>query len=522
MYQANVPRTTTTITIAIEAAKGILKQKISINMITMIKIKNQQTSWSWAFKREGKGENAHNRDTSRESHQRRRSHQEEQVLSTKFYNNWRQQNSQKNRQNNQVPDRQTYNNKTYEQSYNERYIKSKGRQQETYEPSRQPYNKSSIKITSINDPRVSYNNTPAIPSPRRENERFEDIAEANLTIIGDILISNTPQSQTISQSTVSDQEEALSRENATNTSTVVAPVLVVDTVTTATTIIESTRGESQSSLLGGKSHEVTIASILEEINKSSSSKSNNSIREEHTNEPGLNKTQSCEVELEGNLVINEQSTHDESQGSLLGEMSPEPPSDTPTNQQEEVTTTSAAWQNINSSELLIPREEFTLIEDHESLEEIVIYDMVVEYQSIKQYDGDTIETKEELKEKGTSEIVPGNVTRTPTAETNIETLESTTMSQVVIAREEEVLAQSFGEPSNEEIEEWTKILNNKADDEQLGRDDVHEEDMELITKDRSDPIPTNNDCISSIYCYEKADDPTIPTAIFYRYCKPLT
>ena len=50
------------------------------------------------------------------------------------------------------------------------------------------------------------------------------------------------------------------------------------------------------------------------------------------------------------------------------------------------------------------------------------------------------------------------------------------MSQVVISHVEEVLAQSFGEPSDEELEEWTKVLNNKADDEQWGRDGVHEED----------------------------------------------
>ena len=45
-------------------------------------------------------------------------------------------------------------------------------------------------------------------------------------------------------------------------------------------------------------------------------------------------------------------------------------------------------------------------------------------------------------------------------------LEPTTMSQVMISHEEEVSAQSFGDPSDEELEEWTKVLNNKADDEQ--------------------------------------------------------
>ena len=94
------------------------------------------------------------------------------------------------------------------------------------------------------------------------------------------------------------------------------------------------------------------------------------------------------------------------------------------------------------------------------------------------------------------------------------------MSQVVISYEEEVLAQSFGGPSDKELEQWSKFLNDKPDDEQWGRDGVHEEDMALITKDRSDPTLTNNDCISNIYGYEEEDDPAIPTATFYRYCKP--
>ena len=129
-------------------------------------------------------------------------------------------------------------------------------------------------------------------------------------------------------------------------------------------------------------HEITITAILEEINKSSSTKSNNSIREDHPNETGLKNTQGSEVESKSNVAVYEQSTRDESQDSLLGEINTEPPSDTPTNQQGEVTTMGAALQNINSSKPLIPSEEFTLIEDQDSLEEIVIYDMVVEYQAL--------------------------------------------------------------------------------------------------------------------------------------------
>ena len=105
-----------------------------------------------------------------------------------------------------------------------------------------------------------------------------------------------------------------------------------------------------------KEQEVTITGILEEINKSSSSKSNNSMREEQSNEPGLNNTQSSE----GNFVIND--TMNQQSKDII---------------QEEAITTASALQSINSSELLIPREDFTLIEEHGSLEEIMIYDMVV-------------------------------------------------------------------------------------------------------------------------------------------------
>ena len=269
---------------------------------------------------------------------------------------------------------------------------------------------------------------------------------------------------------------------------------------------------------------MTLTAILEEINKSSSSKSNKSIQEEQLHEPGLNETQSSEAELEGNLVINEQSTRDESQGSLLGEMNPELPNDASTKQQEVGTTSNAAVQDIKSSELLIPREEFELIDDPNSLDDIVIYDVVVEYQGIitstTHMEEDIIEIKMEPTKNNTSVIMLGDSSQTPIS--NSDALESTTMSQVVIAHEEEVQAQSFGAPSDEELEQWTKVLNNRADDEQWCRDGVHEEDMALVTRDRSDPIPTNNDCISNIYGYEEVDDPAIPTAIYYRYCKPPT
>ena len=191
---------------------------------------------------------------------------------------------------------------------------------------------------------------------------------------------------------------------------------------------------------------------------------------------------------------------------------------------EATTTTSNLERDNNSDEGLIPREEFEIMDDPNSLEDIVIYDVVVEYQGIvtstTHTEEDIIEIKLEPTEKNKSVIMLRDSSQTLIP--NSDVLEFTTMSQVVIAHEEEVLAQSFGEPSDEELEQWTKILNNRADDEQWGRDGVHEEDMALITKDRSNPVPNNNDCISNIYEYEEVDDPAIPTPIFYRHCKPPT
>ena len=79
-----------------------------------------------------------------------------------------------------------------------------------------------------------------------ENETFEDIAESDLPIIGDISSSNTPQSQSISQGKASDQEEVPSIivEKASN---------INESGTPVTMIVESTGDESQSSLLGENS-----------------------------------------------------------------------------------------------------------------------------------------------------------------------------------------------------------------------------------------------------------------------------
>ena len=111
----------------------------------------------------------------------------------------------------------------------------------------------------------------------------------------------------------------------------------------------------------------------------------------------------------------------------------------------------------------------------------MIYDLMVEYQGIVQYDGDIIEIKEGVTDRNPSKDIVEDIPQSQTFKSDSDIFESTNMSQGIISHEEEVLAQSCGEPSDEDLDEWTKILNNKADEEQWGRDGVHEEDMALIT-----------------------------------------
>ena len=114
---------------------------------------------------------------------------------------------------------------------------------------------------------------------------------------------------------------------------------------------------------------------------------------------------------------------------------------------EATTTTSNLERDNNSDEGLIPREEFEIMDDPNSLEDIVIYDVVVEYQGIvtstTHTEEDIIEIKLEPTEKNKSVIMLRDSSQTLIP--NSDVLEFTTMSQVVIAHEEEVLAQSFGE-----------------------------------------------------------------------------
>ena len=181
---------------------------------------------------------------------------------------------------------------------------------------------------------------------------FEHIDEANLPRIGDTSSSNTPQHHEISKNITSDQEDSTldPRRSGLVEEVTHTAINISANETQATTIIKSTRDESKSSLLGensssanevameqetnqtaeanmreesqdsiaeirqilstpavfnknisdidmsqpeqeNKEQEVTLTAILEEINKSTSSQSDNSIREEQSHEPELNNMQ---------------------------------------------------------------------------------------------------------------------------------------------------------------------------------------------------------------------------------------
>ena len=118
----------------------------------------------------------------------------------------------------------------------------------------------------------------------------------------------------------------------------------------------------------------------------------------------------------------------------------------------------AFLQDSNSNDLIIPRDEFTFISDPDSLEDIVIYDMVGEYQAVvtvkKNKDEDIIEIKPEPQER----CEPSNKIMSDSQP------ETTTMSQIIVDHEEIVSAQ---EPTLEKIgwQYYSEASNQKDGDE---------------------------------------------------------
>ena len=98
------------------------------------------------------------------------------------------------------------------------------------------------------------------------------------------------------------------------------------------------------------------------------------------------------------------------------------------------------------------------------------------------------------------------------------------MSQTLLFHEEVMsLQEPIFEQPQEEPEDWiTTLILSKQQDEKLGRKEIQEDDMAIITRDLIYKKPTNRDCISNIYGYYENDNPAIPTAIYYRWCKPPT
>ena len=239
----------------------------------------------------------------------------------------------------------------------------------------------------------------ALPTPITNSEDFEDINEEELPMIGDISSSNSTQPSMKSQETSSIPEVNLLIEG------IVTPSVVRtthNTIETAGYQMGSTRNESQKPSLeettitvqgpiegeqdiemfnqeqeSVEDTEVTITSILEEINRSISSK-NSSIQEvtqaagETIEEQSTPDPKGLAGENNNQPTSRIESTPDPK--GLAGENNIQPTS------RIEALLSEAMLQESNSNELIIPRDEFTFISDPDSLEDIVIYEMVVVYQ----------------------------------------------------------------------------------------------------------------------------------------------
>ena len=158
-------------------------------------------------------------------------------------------------------------------------------------------------------------------------------------------------------------------------------------------------------------------------------------------------------------------------------------------------------QDCNSNDLIMPRDEFTFINDSDSLEDIVIYDLVVEYQAVVKikrtaYD-DIVEIKPEPQEHDPRDIIIlySSVIQQDSSSKS----EITTMSQITIDPEEIVSAQeSTFEKPQEEPEDWLKTLTRGKQQEKWGREGIYEADMLIITRYRIDTTPTNRNLINNI------------------------
>ena len=364
-----------------------------------------------------------------------------------------------------------------------------------------------------------------------QGENFENIDEAEFPTLGDISSSTITQPRTMSQ-----EENIAIPETNQHSET-------IQTTSRNSSQMESTRDESQDPLLGElviitqtnideetinqeqepvEETKITITAIIEEINRSMSSK-NSSLHEETRAVNTMEENKAAETNEQNSEMI-DQSTREELQHSLLGETSnhqAKPRVETQPSKNIESMMDEAMLQTSSSNDLITPREEFTLIDDPDSLEEIVIYDMIVEHQAPsivtinKNIDDDVIEIKAEPQENNSEDAIKQSISRSQA--------EIMTDSQIIVDHEEITSTQEpiLDQPP-EEPEDWEAILLRSKIPEGCGRHGIHEEDMAIITRDRPNNIPTNRDCISNIYGYYENDNPAIPTEIYYRWCKPET
>ena len=167
----------------------------------------------------------------------------------------------------------------------------------------------------------------------------------------------------------------------------------------------------------------------------------------------------------------------------------------------------AILQESNSDDYLIPREEFTFISDPGSLEDVVIYEMVIEYQANRDYkDDDIVEIEREPQEQNRRDAF------TLPQQNQGSQPEALTTSQIPIDHEEKISAQDPFDQPQDQIEDWLTILTRGRQQQKWRREGIHEEDLAIMIADRTDLTPTNRELVSYIYGYYEKDDPTIPTS----------
>ena len=194
-------------------------------------------------------------------------------------------------------------------------------------------------------------------------------------------------------------------------------------------------------------------------------------------------------------------------------------------------------------------------DEDESLDDILIYDVINLYQSQLPQDNGLWSIQSSNVTTGRASNEDGLVEQTmmisaradsamaqPNDDTTVEHKNQcppTQLSQsLLLAHEEEVIASDIipKEPSvsnpnqntdtdTPRFEDWkdqSHRMSYQTKEKSWGGDGTSEADVAIITQGRASSIPTNADLIKNIYGYDEIDDPRIPDELYYRWCKKPT